>query len=327
MLGAVLLVSGCGNKAAPFLGKVPGPVRLELTEVLVRGGQVDLTFNLPKEDLRLGKEEDPWSLARLLRRDADSGRLAYEERSVVREAASFTFGRKRTISDSGIGGKKYVYRIELRKDESGDVAESEPVEVLGESVPGIQGEVRVEGREGAIVVVWEPPKEGRKNYLYHVFRREAGQEEAVRINRVPLKKVSFIDTGIRGEDEYCYQVETYLQEGIVRTEGPLSPEGCGRSVDRTAPPAPGKLVAVFSKGEAVLTWFPVDAEDLSGYHVYRSDDGGPFLKITETVVPGARYRDSGLHEGVEYLYRVTAVDSAAGANESSFSNSVMGSAP
>jgi titin len=167
--------------------------------------------------------------------------------------------------------------------------------------------------------------DGPGELLYIVYRKGRGGSGP--ISREPLTVTSFTDTGIARETEYCYQVETVLQRGIVRVEGRRSREICGRSIDRTPPPAPGGLRLGYVEGSFRLSWFPVEGGDAAGYNVYRSAGGGPFVKVTTDPVAGTGYRDSDLEAGVEYGYRVTAVDNALSANESTFSEVVKGEVP
>jgi hypothetical protein len=298
---------------------------LEVTDVVVREGTVSVRFKVPGETFRLGKEEKPWILVRLLRRGIDGDDASYVERSVIRNVQGFAFGESSTVVDAGVGRGRYLYRVELRKEEEPDWVESEPVPIDGASLPGIEGDIEIEGREGAISLKWAAPVDGPRGLLYLVHRK--GQGESGLISREPLTVTSFTDTRIAREVEYCYQVETLLQAGVVRMEGGRSREICGRSIDRTPPPAPGEVRLVYVEGAFRISWFPVESGDAAGYNVYRSAGRGPFVKINSDPVAGTGYRDSDLEAGVEYSYRVTAVDDSSGANESTFSEAVKGVVP
>jgi hypothetical protein len=317
--------AACGKKAAPFLSRPLAVGDLEVTDVFVREGTVSIRFKVPEETFRLGKEEEPWSLVRLLRRRMDVGVISYVERSVIREAQGFTFGKSRTIVDAGVGAGRYLYRVELRKEKGSDRAESDPVSVDGAPLPGIGGDIAIEGREGAIFLRWAAPVEAPAGLLYTVYRRGRGKSGP--ISREPLTVTSFTDTRITREAEYCYQIQTAIQSGVVRVEGPRSREICASSVDRTPPPAPGGIRLMYVEGAFSLSWFPVESGDPAGYNIYRSVDRGPFVKVNTGLVAGTGYRDSDLEVGMEYGYRVTAVDDSSGANESPFSEVVKGEPP
>ena len=85
--------------------------------------------------------------------------------------------------------------------------------------------------------------------------------------------------------------------------------------DDNAPHDPIGLVADAGDGRVDLSWDPVSAADLVGYRVYRAtEEGGPWTLLNLTPQTGTTYADTGLDNGTEYFYRVTAVDDDA--NES-----------
>ncbi len=76
----------------------------------------------------------------------------------------------------------------------------------------------------------------------------------------------------------------------------------------------------------ILSWEAVEANDLSGYHVYRSDGKGlPFRRLTAAPVPDPLFVDASVLVGQTYGYYVTAVDRAG--NESPGSQTLEVSVP
>jgi glycosidase len=85
--------------------------------------------------------------------------------------------------------------------------------------------------------------------------------------------------------------------------------------DLVAPDAPAGLVAVAGNGQTTLDWNGVGGA--AAYRVYRSPvTGGGYVLVAETT--STDYVDSGLENGREYFYVVTAVDAAG--NEGAYSN-------
>jgi hypothetical protein len=77
--------------------------------------------------------------------------------------------------------------------------------------------------------------------------------------------------------------------------------------------------------KAVLTWTP-STSTVSGYNVYRgSQKGGPYTKITSSLVPGSTYTDLNVQAGVTYYYVVTSVESNG--MESTYSTEISGTIP
>ena len=77
--------------------------------------------------------------------------------------------------------------------------------------------------------------------------------------------------------------------------------------------------------KAVLTWTP-STSAVSGYNVYRgSQKGGPYTKISSSLVPGSTYTDSNVQAGLTYYYVVTSVESNG--MESTYSSEISGTIP
>src|SRR5580692_2782712 len=83
--------------------------------------------------------------------------------------------------------------------------------------------------------------------------------------------------------------------------------------DDVFPPAvPTGLQAVFSgpgqKAFIDLVWAPVTDADLAGYNIYRSEGGGPAIKLNVELVRAPAYRDANVQAGKHYSYSVSSVD-------------------
>jgi hypothetical protein len=89
-------------------------------------------------------------------------------------------------------------------------------------------------------------------------------------------------------------------------------------------PLSGSGVAPTSH-KAVLNWTP-STSPVSGYNVYRgSQKGGPYTKITSSLVPGSTYTDLSVQAGLTYYYVVTSVESNG--VESTYSSEISGTIP
>jgi len=92
------------------------------------------------------------------------------------------------------------------------------------------------------------------------------------------------------------------------------------SANASAPPADAG-----SSHSVNLDWSP-STSVVAGYHVYRSSSsGGPFSRITNSLIAALNYRDASVEAGAHYFYVVTAVESNGA--ESVFSNEVAASIP
>lgn len=91
----------------------------------------------------------------------------------------------------------------------------------------------------------------------------------------------------------------------------------GAGCDGPPPPeAPTGLEGVSKDGAIALEWSAVQAENLTGYNVYRSTSSfvrpGEARKVNESLTESPSYSDGGVENGTTYHYRVTAVVEAEG---------------
>ena len=96
---------------------------------------------------------------------------------------------------------------------------------------------------------------------------------------------------------------------------------CGGSGDTTPPANPTGLVAIAGENLVDLSWNANSDSDLAGYHAYRATaPGGPYARITGTLLTNTFYTDNSAIGGTTYYYVVRAVDTSA--NESGNSGEV-----
>ena len=104
---------------------------------------------------------------------------------------------------------------------------------------------------------------------------------------------------------HCYAVRA--QRGTVMSEA--APRTCITPIDIFPPAPPAGLAAVPSEGGISLIWEPNADLDLGGYLVLRREPGGATLRqLTPAPVRDARYRDTDVQPGTQYIYSVVAVD-------------------
>lgn len=77
---------------------------------------------------------------------------------------------------------------------------------------------------------------------------------------------------------------------------------------------------------ATLNWAISVSPNIAGYNVYRGGvSGGPYTKLTSSLVTGTSYTDSTVQSGQTYYYVTTAVDTSSA--ESTYSNQVTAVIP
>lgn len=110
------------------------------------------------------------------------------------------------------------------------------------------------------------------------------------------------------ETEACFVVRAVYTAGGRSSEGVPGELACVTPVDRFPPAAPRQLVALPSAEAIELLWDANEEPDLAGYHVWRSEGGGPARRLTDAPLPLPRFRDVTVKPGVKYSYAVVAVD-------------------
>lgn len=124
-----------------------------------------------------------------------------------------------------------------------------------------------------------------------------------------VSALSYVDTGLLPDTEYCYAVSAYDEVG---NESGKSTSSCVRTrtlSDTTAPSIPvGLQASVNAESQIDLSWeASTDNQSVAGYKIYRN---GVFAQS----VVSTSFSDSGLAGTTQYCYQVAAFDDAG--NES-----------
>src|SRR5262249_24905965 len=130
----------------------------------------------------------------------------------------------------------------------------------------------------------------------------------------------FLDTTAEFGKTYTYLVQSFADLGDHReAQGELSEAATVLYKDTFAPATPANVRATTSAASVELSWDADDEPDLAGYRVYRSVDGGAFVKIADVnEIPA--YSDRAVELGKTYRYALTAIDKDG--NESGRSSAV-----
>jgi hypothetical protein len=190
---------------------------------------------------------------------------------------------------------------------------------------GLSATAKAEG----VVLAWEEPKTSVRGEEapviggYRIYRNAPGEavnEFAVPINTAPVRTPTYTDTPPYGEHEY--RVTAVAVEGPPLLQSNASAPVKVTFRDLVAPPPPASITALVETKIVRLLWDPVEATDLAGYHVYRSEgmghntdikDIGTVLLVNE-LVTATTISDANANLGIAYRYAVTAVDKSG--NES-----------
>ncbi|WP_067923560.1 fibronectin type III domain-containing protein [Alicyclobacillus shizuokensis] len=177
--------------------------------------------------------------------------------------------------------------------------------------------------QGKVSLAWDPVTTNSDSSpltdlaAYRVYRKDDEGSSPVLVGTVAStidnQVTNFDDTTMLDGASYLYIVtavdnEATPNESVASDELPV----------KTIPSVPQNLQATSGDGHTHLTWDSVldggnakKNENLAGYNVYRSDDGGAtFNKIGSVDKNTLSYQDNTVAIGQQYIYAVTAFDNS-----------------
>ena len=191
---------------------------------------------------------------------------------------------------------------------------------------GLTATAKAEG----VVLAWAEPKTSVRGDEapviggYRIYRNAPGEavnEFAVPINTAPVRTTTYTDTPPYGDHEY--RVTAVAVDGPPLLQSNASAPATVSFRDLVAPPPPASITALVETRVVRLLWEAVDAPDLAGYRLYRSEGMGHGAEVKDigTIPIGTgtqtatTFADDRIELGIAYRYAVTAVDKSG--NESS----------
>jgi hypothetical protein len=197
------------------------------------------------------------------------------------------------------------------------------VPIVPMDVPVAPTALTATARREGVVLTWAAPDtsiSGAKKPSiagYNIYRfphDQPADEFATPVNTSPVTAATYTDNPSYGPHDYF--VTALAAAGSPRIESDPSPIAGAIFKDLVPPPPPTGLTALVETGAVRLVWNPVEAPDLAGYKVYRTEGSGienlhsvgtipmtPIVLLTAT-----NYRDTGVERGISYYYEVVSVD-------------------
>jgi len=157
---------------------------------------------------------------------------------------------------------------------------------------------------------------------YNIYRTAKGESLdafAVPVNPSPVVRNEYTDAPPYGT--YDYRVTAVAAAGPPRIESDRSAPVEATFKDLVPPPPPASLTALVETRVIRLVWDAVDASDLAGYNVYRTEKAGRVKFTYGLPIKQTFFLDESLLPGIEYYYSVTSVDKSG--NESAETKSQM----
>ncbi|HEU4887083.1 MAG TPA: hypothetical protein VFV49_04290 [Thermoanaerobaculia bacterium] len=179
-----------------------------------------------------------------------------------------------------------------------------------------------------VVLAWQEPKTSVRGEEapviggYRIYRTAPGEavnEFSAPINTAPVRATTYTDTPPYGEHEY--RVSAIAAEGPPLLQSDLSAPSRVTFKDLVPPPTPTGLTALIETKIVRLLWEPVEAGDLAGYRLYRTEGVGHTdikeigtVPLTNDIVTATTYVDANPNPGIAFRYAVTSIDKSG--NES-----------
>jgi predicted phage tail protein len=159
---------------------------------------------------------------------------------------------------------------------------------------------------------------------YNIYRVAKGQSIdtfALPVNPSPVTRTDYTDAPPYGT--YEYSVSAVASAGPPRIESDRSTSVEATFKDLVPPPPPPSVTALVETKVVRLVWEGVDAPDLAGYFVYRTEKAGRIKFQTGKPINQTFFGDESILPGIEYYYSVTAVDKSGNESAETKSQTVM----
>ena len=159
---------------------------------------------------------------------------------------------------------------------------------------------------------------------YNIYRNSKGETPdafAVPVNPSPVAKNEYTDSPPYGT--YEYRVTAVAAAGPPRIESDRSAPVEATFKDLVAPPPPASVTALVETKVVRLVWDAVDASDLAGYNIYRTEKAGRVKFTYGLPLKQTFFLDESLLPGIEYYYSVTSVDKSGNESAETKSPAVM----
>lgn len=159
---------------------------------------------------------------------------------------------------------------------------------------------------------------------YNIYRTAKGtpiDQFTVPLNPSPVPRTEYTDVPPYGT--FDYQITAVAAAGPPRVESDPSAPVTATFKDLVPPPPPAFVTALVETNKVRLVWAAVDAPDLAGYNVYRTEKAGRVKFTYGLPINQTFYEDISMLPGIEYYYSVTAVDKSGNESAETKSETIM----
>jgi len=198
--------------------------------------------------------------------------------------------------------------------------------IVGE-VPGEPSDVVVtEATKSYVVLGWKPPvQRGHEGVMYYIEKSVAGTDSWQRVNTgFPVKSPRFALFDLVEGHVYNFRVRCCNSAGVGEPSAPTGDTTVGDKLD--LPSAPGSVVVSRNTDTSVVVAWGAskDVKHLAGYYIECSEVGSNvWVPCNNNPVKKTRFVCHGLTNGVNYVFKVKAVNAAGYSQSSPTSDAVV----
>ncbi|KAM6919278.1 myomesin 1a (skelemin) isoform 3-T5 [Xenentodon cancila] len=194
-------------------------------------------------------------------------------------------------------------------------------------VPGEPADVVVtEATKSYVVLAWKPPlQRGHEGVMYFIEKRVSGTDVWQRVNTgMPVKSPRFALFDLAEGKSYSFRVRCCNSAGVGEASVSTEEITVGDKLD--LPAAPGNPVAARNTDTSVVVFWGAskDVKCLTGYYIECSVVGTDvWMPCNNKPVKQTRFVCHGLTTGLNYVFRVKAMNAVGYSQSSSISEAVV----
>ncbi|KAM9369348.1 immunoglobulin-like and fibronectin type III domain-containing protein 1 isoform 1-T2 [Phaethornis superciliosus] len=210
------------------------------------------------------------------------------------------------------------YKVRLKND-SGVLEINLKVVVVDKPQPPVGPIKIIENSGNSITIAWKPPKDdgGKPVQGYIVESQQVGKDSWVALGETPRSCTTFTTNKVEQDTSYYFRVRAVNAEGI--SDALESEEVKADSKASPGAPDPPEIVST-SRDSITISWKAprkAGSSRIVGYMVQKRQKGsGTWLLVTKTPIAGKELKVTNLKKGLQYEFRVAAVN-AAGTGDAS----------
>ncbi|XP_054837158.1 immunoglobulin-like and fibronectin type III domain-containing protein 1 [Eublepharis macularius] len=221
------------------------------------------------------------------------------------------------------------YKVKLKND-SGSLEATLKLVVIDKPQPPVGPIEVVDTSASGITIQWKPPKDdgGKPIQRYIIERQQVGRKTWLTLGETRGSSTVFTTNKVEHDKSYYFKVKAVNAEGTG--EALESEEVMAATKVFPGPPAPPKIVSA-NKGAISVSWAPphkTGNSRISGYTIEKCKKGSnTWTPVSDLPITDRKYTVTDLKEGLQYEFRVAAINNAGVGEASSPSEAVFARDP